>query len=81
MVTINGKEFTDKPTHCGSCPFFHSGSTAMWTNPGKGFCELFDEFHRHYINPPKRCQKLFNAAFRFPDGENLCILYKEDPED
>lgn len=35
---------------------------------------MFDEMHHSYINPPRRCQKLFNKAFRMPDGSNLVIV-------
>jgi uncharacterized phage protein (TIGR01671 family) len=38
------------------------------------FCTLFNEMHQPYINPPKRCQKLFNKAFRMPNGSNLVIV-------
>lgn len=40
-------------------------------------CTLFEENHKSYINPPKRCQELFNAAFRMPDGTALVIVEKE----
>lgn len=72
MVYINGKRFDDKPGSCGTCPFFHDGSSSM-CHPDKGMCTLFEESHHSYINPPARCQKLFRAAFKFPDGMNLVI--------
>lgn len=76
MVTINGKIFYDKPGSCGTCPFFFSGSTHYNPNFGKGHCTMFGKFHNSYINPPKRCQKLFNKAFRMPDESNLVIVRK-----
>lgn len=42
-----------------------------------GFCRLFEENHKYYINPPKRCQKLFNRAFRMPEGSRLVIVKNE----
>lgn len=73
MITINGIPFYEKPTSCYSCPFYHSAST--YSNPSTdGMCKLFDEYHKSYINPPKRCQKLFNKAFRMPVGSNLVIV-------
>lgn len=77
MIYINDREFYDKPGSCGSCPFFFSGSTHMQPNAGKVHCQLFDEFHKSYINPPQRCQKLFNAAFRMPDGMRLVVVAKD----
>lgn len=74
MITINGKVFYDKPGSCGSCSFFFCGSTHLCPNRGKGICILFNEMHQSYINPPKRCQKLFNKAFRMPDGSDLVIV-------
>nr|DAJ04705.1 MAG TPA: hypothetical protein [Caudoviricetes sp.] len=74
MITINGKVFYDKPGSCGSCSFFFCGSTHLCPNRGKGICILFNEMHQPYINPPKRCQKLFNKAFRMPDGSDLVIV-------
>lgn len=78
MVTINGKVFYDKPGSCGTCPFFNSGNTYLSSrlgcNSSMGFCTVFGENHRSWINPPKRCQKLFNKAFRMPDGAKLVIV-------
>ncbi len=73
MIVINGEKFYDKPGSCGSCPFFYSGSTRL-SNFSNGVCRLWNEKHKSYINPPKRCQKLFNKAFRFPDGTKLVIV-------
>jgi hypothetical protein len=39
---------------------------------------VFGEMHRSWINPPRRCQKLFNKAFRMPDGSKLVIVRKEE---
>lgn len=78
MVTINGEIFHDKPGSCGTCPFFNSGNTYLSSrlgcNSSMGFCTVFGENHRSWINPPRRCQKLFNKAFRMPDGSYLVIV-------
>lgn len=73
MVVINGEKFYDKPGSCGSCPFFLSGSTSL-SPSSKGVCRLWNENHKSYIYPPRRCQKLFNKAFRFPEGTELVIV-------
>ena len=73
MITINGEKFYDKPGSCGSCPFFNSGSTHLFPS-SSGVCMLFGENHKSYINPPRRCQKIFNKAFRFPEGTELVIV-------
>lgn len=39
-----------------------------------GHCTMFNEMHHSYINPPRRCQKLFNKAFRYPEGTKLSIV-------
>lgn len=81
MVTINGETFYDKPGSCGTCPFFSSGATHMFSGlDGKGHCRLFNENHSRWINPPRRCQKLFNKAFRMPEGTRLVIVEKEEEE-
>ena len=77
MITINGVPFHDEPGSCGTCPFFYSGSTHFIANPGKGHCTLFDEFHHSYINPPRRCRKLFKRAFGMPDGSRLCVVVND----
>lgn len=77
MVTINGKIFHDKPGSCGSCPFFDNGSTSMYHGE-VGYCWMFGENHRSWINPPRRCQKLFNKAFRMPEGARLVIIAQEE---
>lgn len=74
MVTINGEIFHDKPGSCGTCPFFTNGRTSRFPGTEIGFCRMFDENHRSWINPPRRCQKLFNKAFRMPDGSDLVIV-------
>ena len=73
MVYINGKRFDDKPGSCGTCPFFHDGPSSM-CHYDKGLCTLFGEQHKGIINPPARCQKLFNKAFRYPEGTRLTIV-------
>lgn len=74
MITINGTPLYDNPGSCGTCPWFNNGSTHLQSNMGKGHCRMFDEMHHSYIYPPRRCQKLFNKAFRMPDGSNLVIV-------
>lgn len=81
MITINGTTFYDKPGSCGSCPFFDNGGTSIFHGSETGYCRLFDEMHRRWINPPRRCQKLFNKAFRMPDGSNLVIVRKEEEDE
>jgi len=81
MITINGTIFYDKPGSCGSCPWFNSGSTHLYHNPGKGHCTMFNEMHRPYINPPKRCQKLFNKAFRMPEGSDLIVVINTNTDE
>lgn len=78
MITINDTPFYDKPGSCGTCPWFNSGSTDLQPNRGKGHCIMFDEMHYSYIYPPKRCQKLFNKAFRMLDGNNLVIVLNNE---
>lgn len=81
MITINGEKFYEKPGSCGTCPFFSSGTTYLSSKlgyyPEKGFCSLFLENHKTYINPPKRCQKLFNKAFKMPDGIALVVVQND----
>lgn len=81
MITINDIVFYDKPGSCGSCPFFDNGGTSSFHGSETGYCRLFDEMHRRWINPPRRCQKLFNKAFRMPDGSNLVIVRKEEEDE
>lgn len=78
MVTINGKTFYDKPGSCGTCPFFDNGRTSTYPGTEIGFCIIFNENHRSWINPPRRCQKLFNKAFRMPEGSKLTIVYSNE---
>lgn len=70
MIRINGKEFYDMPGSCATCPFFFSGDSGM-CHPDTGLCTLFNEKHKVWIDPPKRCAKLFRKAFRMPDGSDL----------
>lgn len=80
MIKINGIEFNEKPAYCYECPFFLSGSTTLQPSM-KGVCRLFSENHKSYIKPPKRCQKLFNKAFRYDDGAELVIIASDNNED
>lgn len=77
MITINKITFYDKPGSCGTCPFFTNGAS-RFCNVSKGYCRMFDEEHHSYINIPRRCQKLFNKAFRMPEGSNLVIVVKDE---
>ena len=76
MVIINGKEFNERPGMCCTCPFYSDGSSSL-AYFAIGFCTLFEENHRGTINPPPRCRKLFNKAFRFPDGSKLQIVIND----
>ena len=76
MIWINGTGFHEKPTSCGCCPFYHSASTYHCPS-SDGVCMQFRENHKSYINPPKRCQKLFNKAFRMPEGSQLVIVIND----
>lgn len=79
MIYINGTLFYEKPTSCGTCPFWHSDGTFL--SPScNGFCLPWGENHKSYIAPPRRCQKLFNKAFRFPEGTELCIVGEKNSE-
>ena len=76
-VYINDEKFTEEPLTCGSCPFFSNGRSAMsLIASARGHCRLFDEMHNSYINPPRRCLKLFKKAFTYPDGTHLVITVK-----
>lgn len=55
-----------------------NGSTHLRPGEVKGHCRMFDEMHKSYINPPKRCQKIFNKAFRMPDGSELVITINNE---
>lgn len=72
-VIIDGVGFDDKPSSCGTCGFFSNGSTYHCTGSQTGHCRLFNEMHKSYRYPPRRCVKLFNKAFREYDGEELVI--------
>ena len=77
MVTINGETFYDMPGSCDTCPFFGNGSTHYFPGSERGYCRLFDEMHRSWINPPRRCAKLFRKAMRMPEGSRLAIVINE----
>lgn len=77
MITINGITFYEKPTSCGTCPFYHSAST-HYCPSSDGYCMMFRENHKSYIYPPRRCQKLFNKAFRMPEGSDLVIVANDN---
>lgn len=77
MIKINGRIFYDKPGSCGTCSFFNSGSSELCPQQ-KGYCDLWQEMHNCWINVPQKCQKLFNKAFKMPEGSDLVIVYKED---
>ena len=79
MIYINNKAFYDRHGSCGTCPFFMDGSSSM-CHPQRGLCTMFAETHASYINPPGRCLKLFNKAFKHPDGAKLLIVYDEKNE-
>lgn len=75
MITINEETFYDKPGSCGTCPFFFNAAPSrLSAGSAWGHCRLFNENHRSWINPPPRCRKIFNKAFRHPDGSRLVIV-------
>lgn len=83
MITINEVSFYEKPGSCGCCPFFSNGRTSSPISrpTQRGFCRLWEEMHNSWINLPRRCIKLFNKAFEFPDGTNLVIIINEVDEE
>ena len=76
MIIINDTPFYEKPGSCGTCPFWRSNGSHLAPSC-EGWCMQWSENHKSYINPPKRCAKLFNKAFRFPDGSRLVIVAGE----
>ena len=76
MIWINGTPVYEEPSSCGTCPFFSNGSTQLSSGSEKGHCRLFNEMHRTWINPPRRCHKLFKKALTFPEGEELVLINK-----
>lgn len=87
MITINGRSFYEVPTSCGTCPFlFVPGRDAPSFFPSSSStnplcnCTLFDEWHRVCTSPPRRCVKLFTAAFKFPEYSTLVITKKDQEE-
>lgn len=73
MVTLNGVEIYEEPGSCGSCPFFNSGSSHLY-HFDRGHCMMWNEFHHSYINPPRKCKKMFKKALSYPSGEKLVIV-------
>ena len=80
MIYINGTPFYDEPGSCGTCEFYSSSGSKLAPSDD-GYCPLFDERHHSWATPPRRCQKLFKAAFGFPNGERLVIVGKEKDHD
>ena len=78
---INGVEFYEKPGCCGTCPFFDNGRSRLYPGSEKGYCRMFEEMHGTFINPPQRCKKLFNKAFKMPEGSNLVIVVNDSSSD
>lgn len=76
MIYINDKPFYEKPGSCATCPFFFDGHSSM-CYCDKGVCTLFGEQHKGIINPPARCQKLFNKAFKYAEGTRLVIMQSQ----
>lgn len=77
MISINGINFSERPGSCGTCPYF----TFLSPSPQirKGHCILWNEIHHSYINPPVKCQKLFNKVFKYPDGTEFELFeWKRD---
>lgn len=74
-VTINGfGPFYDKPTICGYCQFYSADEKRRCG--GKGFCVLFSVRKNYYDNVPKRCNQMFDAAFRI--GGDVVLVEKDN---
>ena len=70
MIIINDIEFSEYPGSCGTCPcFFRIAPKAR-----EGRCILWNEMHHSYIDPPRRCKKLFNKVFKYPDGTEFKLF-------
>ena len=74
MIYIDDESFYEKPGMCCDCPFFDGGGPSTAYGSDVGFCRMFEESHKRWINPPRRCQKLFNKAFRMPEGRKLVVV-------
>lgn len=82
MVTINGHNFYEVPTSCGTCPFLMTGNTdvpKVSSSYSRGHCLQWDESHHTWANIPRRCKKLFKSAFeKYNDcGQDLVIINRD----
>jgi len=79
MIIINGYNFYEEPTSCGTCPFLVDPEKNMPSfmpksgSSGTKHCIKWDEWHHSWANPPRRCTKLFKKAFTYPEGTELVI--------
>lgn len=80
MVYIDDTAFYGEPGSCGTCAKYMSSGSKLAPS-SDGYCPLFDERHHSWASPPKRCQKLFKAAFKYPDGARLVIVGNTKDED
>ena len=73
-VTINGRgPFYEKPPMCGCCKCYLADD--MRRSGGKGYCTLFSVRKNYYDKLPKRCDQMFDAAFR--TGGDVVLVGKE----
>lgn len=79
MITINGIRFSEYPSSCGTCPCFAFLSPSPLIR--MGHCRMWNEMHHSYIDPPRRCRKLFKKVFEFPDGTDFELFENEKKED
>ena len=82
MITINGHNFYEVPTLCGTCPFLITGNTGVPQVEycfNRGICLQWNESHHSWANIPRRCKKLFEKTFKLYDnsGQELVITSKE----
>ena len=68
-IYVNNEPFDERPESCATCPFFVDGSSSM-RHSDKDLCMLFGVRHKGIINPPAMCKKIFNKAFKFPEGQD-----------
>jgi hypothetical protein len=78
MIYINGFKFYDAPGSCGTCSFFMNGRTELFEGSTYGECLLWGERHRRTTALSAKCKKVFREAFKFPEGENVAVVRKEE---
>ena len=68
-IYVNNEPFDEKPESCATCPFFVDGSSSM-RHSDKDLCMLFGVQHKGIKNPPARCHKIFDKAFKFAEEQD-----------